>query len=334
MKPTGAPSSDVRNLGPDLSQLWTLCDGTRTVAELAGATGWSREVVWQRLDRLADAGLLTARVTPPTGVGRDSRRQMLRRLTATAALAPAAALAEPITINSPAATAALTEENKKEGRAKIDAANAQARTAEEGRKAVDANLEEAGKNHAAEELAKLQARENTDEDSAKKKGLDLIAQEAQAEQSQKAAEETRKIAAELTTESARKSNLITDDDVQNERRSKSNDRLQTESDTKFEESGKFQESRAKGQDGAQEDVNKADISSKETTAKLDLGSKERTSKKFDLNQEQSAKVVYPASLLDIPEPQTWSLVGLALVGVAALRARSGRPTTTDEGTPE
>lgn len=325
MRPTALPIVELARLSQELSDLHSLCDGSRTVAELATQTGWPRELVWQRLD------LLAGRVNLPSGVTRDSRRQILRRLTATAALAPAAAMAIAITPNSATVTAALSEQDKKEGRAKIDAANDQARALEQDRKATEANQEFAEKRMGAEQLRKTEARNDKAEQMSKSSDLNLIQQEALQEQNSKTTEDKRKMVAEKQAESDRKANRITDDEVQMEQSSKATERRQHESDAKVEEAGKAQESRNKEQDGAREDTQKLDFAAKENEAKLNVGANERRSKKLDLNQEQSAKLVYPVSLLDVPEPQSWTLVGLAIVGAAAVGARARQTAPAPDG---
>ena len=333
MRPTALPIPGSTPLSPELTVLHSLCDGSRTVAELASQTGWPRELVWQRLDLLADAGLLAGRVTPPTGVTRDSRRQILRRLTATAALAPAAAMAIPITSDSATVTATLSEQDKKEGRAKIDSANDQARALEQDRKAAEANQESAEKRMGAEQLRKSEIRDDKVEQLSKVSDLKLIEEEASRERTSKTAEDRRKLVAEKQAESDRKADRINDDEVQMEQDSKATERRQYESEAKVEESGKAQENRNKEQDGAREDAQKLDFSAKENEVKLNLGAREQQSKKLDFNQEQSAKLVYPVSLLDVPEPQSWTLVGLAIVGAAAVRARA-RQTALTPGSAE
>lgn len=72
------------------AQIVGLCDGTADLDALGVATGLARGALLDRLDALADAGMLQSRVAPPTGV---SRRGLLGGLFgATAAAAVGAVL--------------------------------------------------------------------------------------------------------------------------------------------------------------------------------------------------------------------------------------------------
>src|SRR5574341_33574 len=66
--------------------VWRHCDGRTTVAEMAAllrnelGCPVEEAVVWSALDRLGRAHLLRGRLTPPAGVARLSRREMMRKL--------------------------------------------------------------------------------------------------------------------------------------------------------------------------------------------------------------------------------------------------------------
>ncbi|MBS1848989.1 MAG: PqqD family protein, partial [Actinobacteria bacterium] len=78
----------VTALGPIAAAVFQLADGTRDQAELLRAVGAQTgeqvevEVIWSTLDRLADAGLLVERVTPPAGAAFIDRRSALRKAAA------------------------------------------------------------------------------------------------------------------------------------------------------------------------------------------------------------------------------------------------------------
>lgn len=93
-----APGHRIHQLDALCGAVLSLADGSRDLAALqvaaaaqVGHAVTSHEVA-EALDRLADAGLLTARDTPPAGV---SRRGMLQRLTGAAALAALLAVVKP-----------------------------------------------------------------------------------------------------------------------------------------------------------------------------------------------------------------------------------------------
>ena len=94
MKPTATPSALAAATSGRLAAadaaLVSLCDGHHDLTALSGALVMDRPTLLDRLDALADAGMLTARVAPPTGV---SRRGLLGGLMgASAVLAAGAAL--------------------------------------------------------------------------------------------------------------------------------------------------------------------------------------------------------------------------------------------------
>lgn len=85
---------DRHYVSPIAALVWTYADGSRDVAEIAGAVHRRLEqpvaesTVWSALDELADAGLLVRRVAPPAGLlARRTRREFLRSTAAVAALA-------------------------------------------------------------------------------------------------------------------------------------------------------------------------------------------------------------------------------------------------------
>ena len=77
--------------------VWRLCDGQRTPGEIARQLGqapearWSDEAVRLALDELGQAHLLTDVLTGRPDAGGVTRRQMLRRLAAAAAVVPTVA---------------------------------------------------------------------------------------------------------------------------------------------------------------------------------------------------------------------------------------------------
>jgi hypothetical protein len=75
-------------LSPADFALISYCDGAHDLAALQAATGLSRADLLNQLEGLADSGMLTARVAPPTGV---SRRGLLGGLLGASAVAAVAA---------------------------------------------------------------------------------------------------------------------------------------------------------------------------------------------------------------------------------------------------
>jgi hypothetical protein len=77
--------------------VWRLCDGQRTPGEIARQLGqapearWSDEAVRLALDELGRAHLLTDGLTGRPDAGGVTRRQMLQRLAAAAAVVPTVA---------------------------------------------------------------------------------------------------------------------------------------------------------------------------------------------------------------------------------------------------
>ena len=81
-------------LDPRAAAVWRACDGTRTIAEIAGAAGIETELARQALVQLGEAHLLTARPRR-----KPTRRQML----AAAAVVPLV-----MSISAPAAAQAAS----------------------------------------------------------------------------------------------------------------------------------------------------------------------------------------------------------------------------------
>ncbi len=85
-----SPDRSVHHLDAVAAYVWSHADGTQSAAQLteglraSGHADATSTLVFEALDRLADAKLLSQRAAPPSGV---SRRAMLRRLTGGAALA-------------------------------------------------------------------------------------------------------------------------------------------------------------------------------------------------------------------------------------------------------
>lgn len=90
MKPkalsTGASSARIEALTTTARDLWSLCDGTRDIPQLAALLEIEQRVLFTELDSLADAGLLEARQSPPSNQlatslpGGMSRREALAKL--------------------------------------------------------------------------------------------------------------------------------------------------------------------------------------------------------------------------------------------------------------
>jgi hypothetical protein len=76
MKPTATPAALAAAASGHLTAadaaLVSRCDGHHDLTALSGALALDRPALLDRLDALADAGMLTARVAPPTGVSRRS----------------------------------------------------------------------------------------------------------------------------------------------------------------------------------------------------------------------------------------------------------------------
>lgn len=80
----------VHCLDPTSAGVWSLCDGKRTIDDIARELalpvdeGMARQLVGVALDELHGAGLVDAREAPETGV---NRRELMLRVSATAAAA-------------------------------------------------------------------------------------------------------------------------------------------------------------------------------------------------------------------------------------------------------
>lgn len=83
-------------LNASAARVWRLCNGNRSVEEIAAQLagelkGDANEVVWLALDQLGRARLLCHRMTRSASGPRRSRRDVVRRLGLAAALLPAVA---------------------------------------------------------------------------------------------------------------------------------------------------------------------------------------------------------------------------------------------------
>jgi hypothetical protein len=105
----------VHRLNRAAALVWRHCDGKTTVAELAAllqrelGQPANEEVVWLTLDRLEKAHLLQRKVAQPSGAASPSRRQMLRRLARTAAVALVVPVVTTIIAPTPARAQSLIE---------------------------------------------------------------------------------------------------------------------------------------------------------------------------------------------------------------------------------
>ena len=99
-------------LNQSAAQIWRLCDGQRTVAEVAQLlekeTGApvDEDLVWLALDQLGRRHLLDQRITYPARTERISRRKLVQKLGFSAAVAVAVPLIS--SINAPTAAQAAT----------------------------------------------------------------------------------------------------------------------------------------------------------------------------------------------------------------------------------
>ena len=87
---------ELHQLDHSAASAWRLCDGTRTVAELAFAAGISVDSAWMALVQLSNAALLEEPFPGNSTVGDTSRRRLIQR----------AAVAAPVLISISAPTAA------------------------------------------------------------------------------------------------------------------------------------------------------------------------------------------------------------------------------------
>ena len=80
-------------LNQTAAMIWKRCDGKTTVADLISlleretTSSISNEMVWLALDQLGKKNLLEERVAQPSGSGKLSRREVMRRVGITAAVA-------------------------------------------------------------------------------------------------------------------------------------------------------------------------------------------------------------------------------------------------------
>jgi hypothetical protein len=98
-------SHAIHQLNPTSRTIWTLCDGTRTVPDVAQAAGLalgaqvSSDVVRLALGQLGSANLLVGPIPAERRTSRHSRRTMLRRM----AIAGGVALPALVSISTPVA---------------------------------------------------------------------------------------------------------------------------------------------------------------------------------------------------------------------------------------
>src|ERR1700744_1795076 len=71
---------EIVRLDATTSAVWNACSGDAAPAEIAAGLGLRMPAVWAALDRLADAGLLVERASPPGSVLDVSRRKLLARV--------------------------------------------------------------------------------------------------------------------------------------------------------------------------------------------------------------------------------------------------------------
>jgi hypothetical protein len=69
----------IHHLNPTSATVWQLCDGRRTVGDLARAAGIDDEAARLAVRQLADADLLDGTLSPEVGSARQSRRRFMKR---------------------------------------------------------------------------------------------------------------------------------------------------------------------------------------------------------------------------------------------------------------
>ncbi|HEX5732519.1 MAG TPA: PqqD family peptide modification chaperone, partial [Blastocatellia bacterium] len=67
------------------ARVWERCDGDHTVREIAREVG-DEEVVWMAVEQLSRAGLLEEKIKRPGETGGMSRREVIKRIAAAAAI--------------------------------------------------------------------------------------------------------------------------------------------------------------------------------------------------------------------------------------------------------
>ena len=89
---------ELHQLNQVSASIWELCDGNRTIADLAAATGHAAEVVTATVEMLSAASLLdtTISISGDTSATRSSRRRLMKR----------AAIAAPVIVSVSAPMAA------------------------------------------------------------------------------------------------------------------------------------------------------------------------------------------------------------------------------------
>jgi len=108
-------------LNAGAARVWRLCDGNRSVEEIAAQLqdqfeGNATEVVWLALDQLARTHLLCGRIARPATRPRRSRREVVRRLGLGAALLPAvASILSPTVAEAAGCSAAANSMSRPDG---------------------------------------------------------------------------------------------------------------------------------------------------------------------------------------------------------------------------
>ena len=67
-------------LNPSAAAVWRLCDGHRSVAEIARTLEWEEDLVWTALLHLNESELLGNEVPPMTATYRLSRRELVKKI--------------------------------------------------------------------------------------------------------------------------------------------------------------------------------------------------------------------------------------------------------------
>lgn len=87
-------SKQAHNLNATAAKIWKLCDGKRSIAEIAQIAGRelkqpvSEQVVWYALSKLEEFGLLEASMSVPSSLAGISRREFLTKFAIAAAVVP------------------------------------------------------------------------------------------------------------------------------------------------------------------------------------------------------------------------------------------------------
>lgn len=87
-------AKQAHNLNATATKVWKLCNGKRSVSEIAQIAGRelhqpvSEQVLWYALARLEEYGLLESTVSVPTAMAGISRREFLTKFAVAAAIVP------------------------------------------------------------------------------------------------------------------------------------------------------------------------------------------------------------------------------------------------------